>query len=210
MYYCNIYFYLACTPPTSNQHYRVSTRTRLVLQLLCFIRKLLSSFLPIFSTACKKSLDVGLIIDGSGSVGRQNFGKALQFLSDLVGHLSVSPQGTHVGAVVYNSVATLKFNLAKAEYHSLSKLQDAIKDLDYPGGGTRTDLALQMAADSIFSSAGGDRADAANVLVILTDGKTSSRSAPYKNVLKPLQVSRREIWRTYRPIPRWICVHLRN
>ena len=117
----------------------------------------------------------------------------MKFLSDLVGHLSVSPQGTHVGAIVYNSVATIEFNLAKSEYHSLSKLQEAIKGLKYTGGGTRTDLALKMAADQIFSTADGDRADAANVLVILTDGKTNSRSAPYVDVLKPLQVSDKEI-----------------
>ena len=105
----------------------------------------------------------------------------------------MSPQGTHVGAIVYSSTATLKFNLAKSEYHSLSKLQDAIKAFDYPGGGTRTDLALEMAANGFFSSAGGDRADAANVLVVMTDGKTNRGSRAYQDVLKPLQVSRREI-----------------
>ena len=146
-----------------------------------------------FSTACKKSLDVGLIIDGSVSVGKDNFKKGLEFFSDLVGHLSVSPQGTHVGTIVYGSTATLKFNLAKSEYHSLSKLQDAIKAFDYPGGGTRTDLALEMAANGFFSSAGGDRADAANVLVVMTNGKTNRGSRAYQDVLKPLQVSRKEI-----------------
>ena len=144
-------------------------------------------------TACKKSLDVGLILDGSGSVHRDNFKKALEFLSDLVGHLVVSSQGTHVGAIVYNSVASLKFNLAKSEYHTLPKLQEAIKKLGYPGGGTRTDLAIDMAASDIFSAAGGDRADVENVLIVLTDGKTSSRSRAYKDVLKPLQVSAWEI-----------------
>ena len=141
------------------------------------------------STACKKSLDVGLILDGSGSVGSANFKKATGFLADLVGNLAVSPQGTHVGVIVYNSKATLNFNLAKSEYHALAKLQAAIRALSYPGGGTRTDLALEMAANQIFSSAGGDRSDAANVLVVLTDGKTSSNSKKYKDVLTPLQVS---------------------
>ncbi|XP_078348187.1 uncharacterized protein LOC144633234 isoform X3 [Oculina patagonica] len=136
---------------------------------------------------CKKSLDVGLIIDGSISVGRDDFKKGLEFLSELVGHLSVSQQGTHVGAIVYGSHATLKFNLANSEYHTLSKLQDAIKAFEYPGGGTRTDLALEMAANDIFSSAGGDRGDAGNVLVVMTDGKTNSGSRAYQNVLKPLQ-----------------------
>jgi len=79
--------------------------------------------------------------------------------------------------------------LAKSEYHTLSKLQAAIRALKYPGGGTRTDLALEMAANQIFSPSGGDRGDAGNVLVALTDGKTSSSSKKYKDVLSPLQVS---------------------
>ena len=145
--------------------------------------------MSLFFTACKKALDVGLIIDGSGSVGSANFKKALDFLEDLVGHLAISPQGTHVGAIVYHTKALLQFNLAKSEYHNLSKLQAAIRALKYTGGGTRTDLALEAAANRIFSAAGGDRQDAANVLVVLTDGKTNRGSKPYKDVLAPLQVS---------------------
>ena len=158
-----------------------------------------------FSTACLKSLDVGLVIDGSISVDRDNFKKSLEFLSDLVGHLSVSPQGTHVGAIVYGSTATVKFNLAKSEYHTLSKLQEAIKAFDFPSGETRTDVALQLAANGIFSPAAGDRVDAGNVLVVLTGGKTNIGSAAYKDVLKPLQVGRREMRWT-----RKISDYLRN
>ena len=140
-----------------------------------------------------KSLDVGLVIDGSTSVGSDNFKKSLEFLSDLVGHLSVSPQGTHVGAIAYGSTATVKFNLAKSEYHTLSKLQAAIKAFGLLGGETRTDVAMQLAASGIFSPAAGDRVDAGNVLVVLTDGKTNRGSAPYKDILKPLLVSIRKI-----------------
>ncbi|XP_068717618.1 uncharacterized protein [Montipora capricornis] len=136
---------------------------------------------------CKRSLDVGLLIDGSTNVGAGNFKKTLGFLSDLVGHLSVSPQGTHVAVMVFESQATLHFNLAKSEYHSLSKLQSAIRALTYPGKGIRTDLALQMAASQIFDSSGGDRNDADNLLVVLTSGKTSSGSTPYKDVITLLQ-----------------------
>lgn len=140
-----------------------------------------------FSTACLKSLDVGLVIDGSISVGSEKFKKSLEFLSELVGHLSVSPEGTHVGAIVYGSTPTVKFNLAKSEYHTLSKLQAAIKAFDFPGGGTRTDVAMQLAASGIFSPAAGDRVDAGNVLVVVTAGNTGG-GAPYEDVLKPLQV----------------------
>ena len=147
------------------------------------------SLVCMFLTACLKSLDVGLVIDGSISVGSENFKKSLEFLTEFVGHLSVSPGGTHVGAIVYGSTATVKFNLAKSEYHTLSKLQAAIKVFDFPGGGTRTDVAMQLAANGIFSPAAGDRVDAGNVLVVVTAGNTNGGGAPYKDVLKPLQVS---------------------
>ena len=36
---------------------------------------------------------------------------------------------------------------------------------------TRTDLALKMADDELFTKAGGDRPDKPNVMIVLTDGK---------------------------------------
>ncbi|XP_067043371.1 uncharacterized protein [Acropora muricata] len=136
---------------------------------------------------CKRSLDVGLIIDGSASVGAANFKKALDFLVDLVGHLAVSPQGTHVAVIVYDTQATLHFNLASSGYHTLSKLQSAIRGLSYLGKDTRTDVALEMAAEKIFSSSGGDRNDVDNLLIVLTGGKTHAASKPYEDVVLPLQ-----------------------
>ena len=146
-------------------------------------------FFAFLFVACKRSLDVGLIIDGSASVSAANFKKALDFLVDLVGHLAVSPQGTHVAVIVYDTQATLHFNLASSGYHTLSKLQSAIRGLSYLGKDTRTDVALEMAAEKIFSSSGGDRNDVDNLLIVLTGGKTSAASKPYEDVVLPLQVS---------------------
>lgn len=36
---------------------------------------------------------------------------------------------------------------------------------------TRTDLALEMANDTLYTAAGGDRPDKPNVMIVLTDGK---------------------------------------
>ena len=58
----------------------------------------------------------------------------------------------------------------------------------YPGGWTRTDRALEMAAQKLFTVAGGDRKDKRNVLVVFTDGKTNRGSKSYMEVLRPLQV----------------------
>ena len=61
-------------------------------------------------------------------------------------------------------------------------------DITYSGGWTRTDKALEMAAQKLFTDAGGDRKDKPNILLVLTDGKTNRGSKPYPEVLRPLQV----------------------
>jgi Mg-chelatase subunit ChlD len=58
----------------------------------------------------------------------------------------------------------------------------------YTGGWTRTDKALEMASDVLFTSAGGDRSDKENILLVFTDGKTNPGSKTYTQVLRPLQV----------------------
>ena len=39
---------------------------------------------------------------------------------------------------------------------------------------TRTDMALLMARDEMFTEAGGDRPDKPNVMIVLTDGKPTN------------------------------------
>ncbi|XP_031566626.1 uncharacterized protein LOC116301675 [Actinia tenebrosa] len=136
---------------------------------------------------CMKALDLGIILDGSGSVKQSNFQKALQFLSTLVSHLRVSPSGTHVGMITYNSIPTLEFTPAETHYHHLTPLKHRIGLVRYRGGWTFTDKALSLAGQSLFTTHGGDRRGVPNVLIVLTDGMTSSSSVPYPEVLKPLQ-----------------------
>ena len=54
--------------------------------------------------------------------------------------------------------------------------------------GTRTDRALVAAAAKLFTPAGGDRQDADNIAIVMTDGKTRKGSAPYQEVVPPLKV----------------------
>jgi len=57
-------------------------------------------------------------------------------------------------------------------------------------GGTRTDRALELAAEDFFSwEDSGDRPDKPNVLIMLTDGDTNEGSKPFSQVILPLNVS---------------------
>ena len=55
-------------------------------------------------------------------------------------------------------------------------------------GKTFTDRAIKLAGEVMFTSAGGERPDKADVLIILTDGRTNKDSEPYDVVNQPLRV----------------------
>lgn len=139
--------------------------------------------------ACTKALDVGIILDGSGSVSKNNFKIAKEFVQSLMSHFSVSTKATHFGVITYSTNSNLEFDLANPKYHNVVELKKRVMEIRYPGQWTRTDRALEMAAQKLFTSAGGDRNDKANILIVFTDGKTNRGSKPYPEVLQPLQVS---------------------
>ena len=64
------------------------------------------------------------------------------------------------------------FTFSNSKYHNkdalLAKIASEPIKLEFE---TRTDLALIMARDELFTQAGGDRPDKPNVMIVLTDGK---------------------------------------
>ena len=64
------------------------------------------------------------------------------------------------------------FNFANSDYHNkkdlLAKIEREPIKLAFQ---TRTDLALKAADEKLFTTAGGDRPDKPNVMLVLTDGK---------------------------------------
>lgn len=109
-------------------------------------------------------------------------------MQSLIAHFTVSTKATHFGIITYSTDPTLEFDLAEAKYHGIVELKKRVMEINYPGQWTRTDKALQMAAQKLFTVAGGDRKDKPNILVVFTDGKTNRGSKPYPEVLRPLQV----------------------
>ena len=65
----------------------------------------------------------------------------------------------------------MSFKLGDSRYRDkdalLQKMANEPMVLQYQ---TRTDLALIMARDEMFTEAGGDRPDKPNVMIVLTDG----------------------------------------
>ena len=96
----------------------------------------------------------------------------ITFLGELIGKFHPAPNADHFGLITFHNKANLVFNFANSVYHDkdalLKKIASEPIKLELE---TRTDLALIMARDELFTEAGGDRPDKPNVMIMLTDGK---------------------------------------
>ena len=111
------------------------------------------------------------VVDESGSIGSDDFNLMKSFLSQLVSRLDIDSGSTRVGLVTYSTRVGTTITLNA--HTSVASLQSAIMALSYSGGNTNTADALSYVRTSMLTSSAGDRVDAPNVVVVLTDGQSS-------------------------------------
>ncbi|CAC5378909.1 unnamed protein product [Mytilus coruscus] len=86
----------------------------------------------------------------------------------MVGNLTIGTNYVHIGVVTFDSSAYLRVKIG--QYNETASNQNAILKIPYTHGGTSTDIALQFVLSQVFVPQAGDRHDAKDVLVVLTDG----------------------------------------
>ena len=117
-------------------------------------------------------------------------------MGNLVKKFNPAPKADHFGLITFNEQAELAFSFADSKYHSKKDLLRRIANEPLKLNlQTRTDLALKLAKDKLFTKAGGDRPDKPNVMIVLTDGmpthpgKSFSFDAFAANIEKEFKVS---------------------
>ena len=126
--------------------------------------------LVLLFTVCRARLDLGFIVDGSGSVGRPNFRRVLHFVKKMIASFSVGRKGVRIAVVIYSSRPRLLFNFGN--YRRRNRMYRRIDRARYPGRSTMTGYALRYANSVIFR--GGNRRKAC---ILLTDGKSTDSVA---------------------------------
>ena len=135
------------------------------------------------------SVDLALIADKTGSVGKDNFKVMKGFLVEITNSLDISPGTTHEAVITYANVSKVLNTLGDSKYHSNKAMHMLIARIDNElSSPTRTDRALEAANDQLFSKKGGDRPDFPNSLILFTDGKTNPASKPYSQIIPLLKV----------------------
>ena len=105
---------------------------------------------------CNKKIDLGFVLDSSGSIGRINFDKIKSFVKDLTDHFNISQNGTRVSVMSYASLSTLHFPFSRV-FGTRKELHSAIDSISYTGGGTNTAQALIKAYTDMFRFRNGAR-----------------------------------------------------
>lgn len=156
------------TPPRSNG-WIVSVAAALVLVAAGLLVSPSASATAPDDCFVDKPLDVGLVLDRSGSMDGDRIDVAKQGAQDMVDRLVTDDQS---GLVSYASSATLDKELS----HNHSATSDAIAALT-AGGSTATGDAINLSHQDFGDNARGV-GQAKPVMVLLTDGHTNTGSDP--------------------------------
>ena len=136
----------------------------------------------LFKTACNATVDLGFLIDGSGSIefyGQGNFKRCLDFVKKMVAVFNIGKNKSHVGVVTFSSNPELQFNFNK--YYDMGSINLAIDSITYPNQSTLTGKALTFTKSELFTKSA--RAGTPHLLIVMTDGASSDPvSQPAKSL----------------------------
>ncbi|XP_051921656.1 collagen alpha-1(XIV) chain isoform X4 [Hippocampus zosterae] len=128
--------------------------------------------IPPAKEVCKEAkADLAFLVDGSWSIGDDNFMKITNFLYNAIGSLDlIGPDGTQVAICQFSDDARTEVQLSS--HANKEALLETIQRIKYKGGNTKTGRAIKHVKESIFTSDAGARRGVPKVLVVLTDGRS--------------------------------------
>ncbi|XP_059163536.1 collagen alpha-1(XII) chain-like [Physella acuta] len=128
----------------------------------------------------KVKADFVLLMDASTSVGPKDWKKQVEFAAGLTEAFSPDKDDVRFGAVIFNKQPSKIFDLNT--FTDSQALSQALRDIKYPNNqGTNTHLGLsEILTQRMFSSEAGGRDDAPNLVIVITDGKSTHHSLTVK------------------------------
>ena len=135
---------------------------------------------------CKQEVkaDIVFLVDGSWSIGKENFQQIQDFLHTLVNSFSVSPDQVRIGLAQYSTDPRTEFLLNT--FQDKQEILEYIKKLPYKGGGTMTGLGLDFILKEQFVEQAGSRArrGVPQIAVVITDGRSQDDVEPHADDLR--------------------------
>ncbi|TFK06771.1 Collagen alpha-1(XXI) chain [Platysternon megacephalum] len=111
--------------------------------------------------------DLVFILDGSYSVGPENFEIIKRWLVNITRNFDIGPKFIQVGVVQYSDYPVLEIPLGT--HDSTENLIREMESIQYLGGNTRTGRAIQFSIEYLFAKS---PRFLTKIAVVLTDGKS--------------------------------------
>ncbi|CAG2244640.1 unnamed protein product [Mytilus edulis] len=120
--------------------------------------------------------DIIFVVDESGSVGHDDFRVTMEYLANAVNRLPIRYDLLRIGLALFSGSTRKSFKLD--DHFTKEHVTDAILNTYFGSGGTNIDGALGYTCEDMFQLTTGDRPYAQNILVLITDGQSSSANKP--------------------------------
>ncbi|XP_062924815.1 collagen alpha-1(XXI) chain [Mobula hypostoma] len=114
--------------------------------------------------------DLVFILDGSFSVGPDNFEIVKNWIINISSSFEIGTAFTQVGVVQYSDDPLLEIPLE--EHGSNEDLMEAMAAISYRGGNTRTGKAITFGVNNVFATSTRAADAVTKVAIVLTDGKS--------------------------------------
>lgn len=130
--------------------------------------------------------DIVFVVDGSSSIGTENFQEVREFLHKFIDRLEIGEQNVRVGLIQYSDEPHQEFLLA--EHMDKKSLLEEVDHLPYRTGGTYTGKALTFLQTHYFNKTARRPTDdrVPQIAVVITDGDSSDE------VMAPAQLLRQQ------------------
>lgn len=120
---------------------------------------------------CTAKSDIVFIVDSSGSVGDEDFRKVMDFVYRTIDSLDIKSGLYNIGLITFSDQARIEFYLNS--FTTKEEIENATASVRYIYGSTHTAMALHTARQTLFTEENGDRPDAPNLAIIITDGQSN-------------------------------------
>ncbi|KAL9972481.1 hypothetical protein ACROYT_G018792 [Oculina patagonica] len=129
-----------------------------------------------YSDARKHSdgANIAFLIDSSGSMGKTNYKRLKTFVKEFMTKLVENSSQFEAAVVLYSTRASVKLNFSQK--FTLQLFHSTINNLPWERGYTRTDKALNVASDYIFTNDTlSRRQNVPMIAILITDGKATDK-----------------------------------
>ncbi|XP_073684902.1 integrin alpha-X-like [Garra rufa] len=142
---------------------------------MCFIQEnnVFKPPVPSVLRDCPDQIDIAFLLDGSGSVGTNNFVTMKTFVINMINRFT--ERDGQFAIAQYSSNCEIHYNFNQLKIQD-STWESKVTAIPYKRGGTYTANAILKLVNELFTSAGGARSSAKKILVVITDGESHDRN----------------------------------